>query len=52
MKNFSHLKEIPIELEDDKKEDYHKAIKMRDYIIGKYLKLIYLCLYQVHPENR
>lgn len=25
---------------------------MRDYIIGKYLKLIYLCLYQTEPGNK
>jgi hypothetical protein len=25
---------------------------MRDYIIGKYLRLIYICFYQVHPENK
>lgn len=25
---------------------------MRDYIIGKYLKLIYLCLFQTEPGNK
>lgn len=46
LKNFCHIKEINAEKIEDAKEK-EKAKEIMDYVIGKYLKLIYICLFQI-----
>jgi len=46
MKNFCLLKEIALDMKvSEETKDHSKSVEMRDYIIGKYLRLIYLCFY-------
>lgn len=50
MKNFCILKEIANDKEETKE---NKSItSLRDYIIGKYLKLIYICVYSSDPDDK
>lgn len=52
MKNFCVLKEIGLDMQTSEEKDAKKIREMRDYVIGKYLRLIYLCLSLSQPDSK
>jgi hypothetical protein len=52
MKNFCSLKEIANDKEKEETKENKSICSVRDYIIGKYLKLIYICVYSSDSADK